>query len=49
MDPRTFEEITALVDGKLHGVRAGQVTKVVTDSRLIRPGEFFVALRGRAI
>ncbi|MEA3163208.1 MAG: UDP-N-acetylmuramoyl-tripeptide--D-alanyl-D-alanine ligase [Verrucomicrobiota bacterium] len=46
MDPRTFEEIAALVDGKLHGVRAGQVTKVVTDSRLIRPGEFFVALRG---
>jgi UDP-N-acetylmuramoyl-tripeptide--D-alanyl-D-alanine ligase len=46
MDPRTFEEIAALVGGKLHGANPGQVTKVVTDSRLIRAGEFFVALRG---
>jgi UDP-N-acetylmuramoyl-tripeptide--D-alanyl-D-alanine ligase len=46
MDPRTFEEIASLVGGKLHGVDAGKVTKVVTDSRLIRAGEFFVALRG---
>jgi len=46
MDPRTFEEIAALVGGKLHGAGAGEVTRVVTDSRLIRAGEFFVALRG---
>ncbi len=46
MDPRTFEQIAALVGGKLHGAGAGKVTKVVTDSRLIRTGEFFVALRG---
>ncbi len=46
MDPRTFEQIAALVGGKLHGAGAGMVTKVVTDSRLIRAGEFFVALRG---
>src|SRR6478672_13007042 len=46
MDPRTLEEIATLVGGKLHGVEAGKVTKVVTDSRLIRAGEFFVALRG---
>jgi UDP-N-acetylmuramoyl-tripeptide--D-alanyl-D-alanine ligase len=46
MDPRTFEQIAALVGGKLHGAGAGSVTKVVTDSRLIRAGEFFVALPG---
>jgi UDP-N-acetylmuramoyl-tripeptide--D-alanyl-D-alanine ligase len=46
MDPRTFEQIAALVGGKLHGVGTGKVTKVVTDSRSIRPGDFFVALRG---
>jgi UDP-N-acetylmuramoyl-tripeptide--D-alanyl-D-alanine ligase len=46
MDPRTFEQIAALVGGKLHGAGAGTVTKVVTDSRLIRAGEFFVALHG---
>jgi UDP-N-acetylmuramoyl-tripeptide--D-alanyl-D-alanine ligase len=46
MDPRTFEQIAALVGGKLHGTGDGKVTKVVTDSRSIRPGEFFVALSG---
>jgi UDP-N-acetylmuramoyl-tripeptide--D-alanyl-D-alanine ligase len=46
MDPRTVEQIAALVGGKLHGVGTGQVTKVVTDSRSIRAGEFFVALSG---
>jgi len=46
MDPRTFEQIAALVGGKLHGTGTGKVTKVVTDSRSIRPGEFFVALSG---
>jgi UDP-N-acetylmuramoyl-tripeptide--D-alanyl-D-alanine ligase len=47
MDPRTFEQIAALVGGQLHGVGHGKVTKVVTDSRLIRAGEFFVALCGQ--
>jgi UDP-N-acetylmuramoyl-tripeptide--D-alanyl-D-alanine ligase len=46
MDPRTFEQIAALVGGQLHGFGPGKVTKVVTDSRLIRAGEFFVALCG---
>jgi UDP-N-acetylmuramoyl-tripeptide--D-alanyl-D-alanine ligase len=46
MDPRTFEQIAALAGGKLHGTGTGKVTKVVTDSRSIRPGEFFVALSG---
>jgi UDP-N-acetylmuramoyl-tripeptide--D-alanyl-D-alanine ligase len=46
MDPRTVEQIAALVGGKLHGVGTGKVTKVVTDSRSIRAGEFFVALSG---
>ncbi len=46
MDPRTFEQIAALVGGQLHGGSAGQVTKIVTDSRSIRAGDFFVALRG---
>src|ERR1700724_341353 len=46
MDPRSFEQIAALVGGKLHGVVAEKVTRVVTDSRSIRAGEFFVALSG---
>jgi UDP-N-acetylmuramoyl-tripeptide--D-alanyl-D-alanine ligase len=46
MDPKTFEQIAAWVGGKLHGVNPEKVTKVVTDSRLIRAGDFFVALRG---
>jgi UDP-N-acetylmuramoyl-tripeptide--D-alanyl-D-alanine ligase len=46
MDPKTFEQIALWVDGKLHGVNPERVTKVVTDSRLIRAGDFFVALHG---
>jgi UDP-N-acetylmuramoyl-tripeptide--D-alanyl-D-alanine ligase len=46
MDPSTFEQIAAWVGGKLHGVNPEKVTKVVTDSRLIRVGDLFVALRG---
>jgi UDP-N-acetylmuramoyl-tripeptide--D-alanyl-D-alanine ligase len=46
MDPKTFEQIAAWVGGKLHGVNPEKVTKVVTDSRLIRAGDFFVALHG---
>jgi UDP-N-acetylmuramoyl-tripeptide--D-alanyl-D-alanine ligase len=46
MDPKRFQQIAEMVGGKLHGTAAGYVTNVVTDSRSIRPGEFFVALRG---
>src|ERR1700693_569690 len=47
MDPRSFEQIAALVGGKLHGGGAEKRTTVVPDSRSIRAGEFFVALRGK--
>jgi UDP-N-acetylmuramoyl-tripeptide--D-alanyl-D-alanine ligase len=46
MDPKSFQQIAAMVGGKLHGMAAGQVTGVGTDSRSIRPGDLFVALRG---
>ena len=46
MDPRTLEQIAKWVDGKVHGSGTGAVSRLVTDSRLIRKGEFFVALRG---
>ena len=46
MDPRTLEHIAKWVDGKVHGMGTATVTRVVTDSRSIRKGEFFVALRG---
>lgn len=35
-----------MVGGKLRGMATGQVTGVGTDSRSIRPGDLFVALRG---
>jgi UDP-N-acetylmuramoyl-tripeptide--D-alanyl-D-alanine ligase len=46
MDPRTLEHIAKWVDGKVHGLGSATVTRVVTDSRSIRKGDFFVALRG---
>jgi UDP-N-acetylmuramyl pentapeptide synthase len=46
MDSKSFQQIAEMVGGKLHGPGVGQVTSVVSDSRSIRPGEFFVALRG---
>src|SRR5260370_2255121 len=46
MDPRTLEHIAKWVDGKVHGMGTATVSRVVTDSRAIRKGEFFVALRG---
>ncbi|HYY27571.1 MAG TPA: UDP-N-acetylmuramoyl-tripeptide--D-alanyl-D-alanine ligase [Chthoniobacterales bacterium] len=46
MDPKSFQQIAAMVGGKLHGMATGQVTGVGTDSRSIRPGDLFVALRG---
>jgi UDP-N-acetylmuramoyl-tripeptide--D-alanyl-D-alanine ligase len=46
MDPRTVEQIAQWVGGKLHGAGTGRVTRIATDSRTIKPGEFFVALHG---
>jgi UDP-N-acetylmuramoyl-tripeptide--D-alanyl-D-alanine ligase len=46
MDPKSFQQIAAMVGGKLHGMATGPVTGVGTDSRSIRPGDLFVALRG---
>ncbi|MBV8226718.1 MAG: UDP-N-acetylmuramoyl-tripeptide--D-alanyl-D-alanine ligase [Verrucomicrobia bacterium] len=46
MDPKSFQQIAVMVGGKLHGMTTGQVTGVGTDSRSIRPGDLFVALRG---
>jgi len=46
MDPRTLEQIAKWVDGKVHGIGTETITRVVTDSRSIRKGEFFVALHG---
>jgi UDP-N-acetylmuramoyl-tripeptide--D-alanyl-D-alanine ligase len=46
MDPKSLQKIAEMAGGKLHGPADGEVTSVVTDSRSIRPGEFFVALRG---
>ncbi|MBV8352776.1 MAG: UDP-N-acetylmuramoyl-tripeptide--D-alanyl-D-alanine ligase [Verrucomicrobia bacterium] len=46
MDPRTLEQIAKWIDGKVHGIGTGTVTRLVTDSRSIRKGELFVALRG---
>jgi UDP-N-acetylmuramoyl-tripeptide--D-alanyl-D-alanine ligase len=46
MDPKSFQQIAAMVGGELHGMATGQVTGVGTDSRSIRPGDLFVALRG---
>jgi UDP-N-acetylmuramoyl-tripeptide--D-alanyl-D-alanine ligase len=46
MDPKSFQQIAEMVGGKLHGMATGPVTGVGTDSRSIRPGDLFVALRG---
>jgi UDP-N-acetylmuramoyl-tripeptide--D-alanyl-D-alanine ligase len=42
---RPLSEIAAAIGGRLHGEDA-QVSAVVTDSRLVGPGDLFVALRG---
>ena len=46
MDPRTLKQIADWVGGKVHGKSRLTVGRVVTDSRLVRGGDFFVALRG---
>src|ERR1700758_3524806 len=46
MDPRALEHIARWVDGKVHGIGTATVSRVVTDSRAISKGDFFVALRG---
>ncbi|MGH2589896.1 MAG: UDP-N-acetylmuramoyl-tripeptide--D-alanyl-D-alanine ligase [Actinomycetota bacterium] len=45
MIARPLSEIAAAIGGRLHGEDA-QVSAVATDSRLVRPGDLFVALRG---
>ena len=46
MDPRTLKQIADWVGGKVYGKSGFTVRHIVTDSRLVRGGDFFVALRG---
>jgi UDP-N-acetylmuramoyl-tripeptide--D-alanyl-D-alanine ligase len=46
MDPRTLKQIADWVGGKIYGKSGFTVGHIVTDSRLVRGGDFFVALRG---
>jgi UDP-N-acetylmuramoyl-tripeptide--D-alanyl-D-alanine ligase len=46
MDSRTLSQIAYWVGGKIHGKSGVPVNHVVTDSRSIHSGDFFVALRG---
>jgi UDP-N-acetylmuramoyl-tripeptide--D-alanyl-D-alanine ligase len=46
MDPRRLSQIADWVGGKIHGRSDATVSRIVTDSRLIHSGDFFVALRG---
>jgi len=46
MDPRTLKQIADWVGGKIYGKSGFTVRHIVTDSRLVRGGDFFVALRG---
>ena len=46
MDPRTLSQIAGWIGGKIHGRGVTTVRRVVTDSRQVRGGDFFVALRG---
>jgi UDP-N-acetylmuramoyl-tripeptide--D-alanyl-D-alanine ligase len=49
MDPRTLNQIADWVGGKVYGKGGLTVGRVVTDSRLVRGGDFFVALRGEQL
>jgi UDP-N-acetylmuramoyl-tripeptide--D-alanyl-D-alanine ligase len=49
MDPRTLNQIADWVGGKVYGKGGVTVGRVVTDSRLVRGGDFFVALRGEQL
>jgi UDP-N-acetylmuramoyl-tripeptide--D-alanyl-D-alanine ligase len=46
MDPRTLSQIAAWVGGEMHGRGNMTVAHLVTDSRLVHSGDFFIALRG---
>ncbi len=47
MKPLTLEEVVAAVEGTCNRpVPAGSVARVVSDSREVRPGDLFVAIRG---
>src|SRR6516164_5718286 len=46
MDRRTLSQIARWVDGTIHGRSGMSVSHIVTDSRIVQSGDFFVALRG---
>ncbi|OYD15002.1 hypothetical protein CH330_06910 [candidate division WOR-3 bacterium JGI_Cruoil_03_51_56] len=46
MEPLSIEDIVRATDGKLSGSGNGEITGVSVDSRTIRPGELFIAIRG---
>ena len=47
MEPRTLEFIAASCQGQLvAGERSACVSRVCTDSRLAKPGDLFVAIKG---
>ena len=47
MEPRTLEFIAASCQGQLvTGERSACVSRVCTDSRLAKPGDLFVAIKG---
>jgi UDP-N-acetylmuramoyl-tripeptide--D-alanyl-D-alanine ligase len=46
MNPTTIQQIAAWTGGSLQGNAGGLVSRVVTDSRAVQPGDLFVALRG---
>jgi UDP-N-acetylmuramoyl-tripeptide--D-alanyl-D-alanine ligase len=46
--PTPLREVAAALDAALHGADAGSVIRgAVVDSRVVRPGDLFFALRGR--
>jgi UDP-N-acetylmuramoyl-tripeptide--D-alanyl-D-alanine ligase len=46
MDPRSLKQIVDWTGGQIHGPSNLTVNQIVTDSRLVRTGDFFVALPG---
>ncbi len=47
MDPRSLQFVVDACGGTLlDGVLAGEIRRVVTDSRDVAPGDLFVALKG---
>ena len=46
MSPTTLTQIAAFAGGVLTGKGAAEITRINTDSRTLRSGDLFVALRG---